>query len=281
LIGAAQPGAAAGGAMPANIGAYLTGDGNVVLLNAHLTYRISDPISYALAETHVPSALDRLFRATTVRVTAGRNLNDFLVVQTADDQSGGDGQSVIALRAEVRDSLLKLMNDRLDQLAAAGASLGVHVERIDMTAYLPPDAKSAFDAVLVAIQAADRGVAVARTDAERRRQAAVRESERLISAAQASAKEIVSKANVDTARIVALEEEETPQTHESLLMREYRELVGEIVNRTGPITLIDPHSGVRFVLAGNEPGNERQNRLGNPPPAASSQTGGEESQTGQ
>ncbi len=60
--------------------AYLTGDGNVVLLNATLIYRISDPVAYALSQTHVAAALDRLFRATTVRVTAGRNLNDFLVV---------------------------------------------------------------------------------------------------------------------------------------------------------------------------------------------------------
>ncbi|HEX5420406.1 MAG TPA: SPFH domain-containing protein [Gammaproteobacteria bacterium] len=273
LIGASQPGIPGGGAIPANVGAYLTGDGNVVLLNANLIYHISDPIAYALSETHVPAALNRLFRATTVHVTAGRNVNDFLVTQTTDEQDGG--QSIGALRAEVRDSLLKLLNDRLDELAKAGASLGVHIERIDWTANVPPDAKSAFDAVLVAIQAADRGVAVASRDAEIRRQAAVRQSQTLVSAAQASAKEIVSKANVETARIVALEQEETPQTHESLLMREYREMIGQIVNRTGPITVIDPHSGVRFVLAGNEPGNERQNRLGNPPPPASPAGSGE------
>src|ERR1700722_2880125 len=94
---------------PENIAAFLTGDGNVVLLNATLIYRISDPMAYALAETHVAAALDRLFRASTVQVTAGRDLNDFLVVQTNEDQNtshASDTQGIIALPGEVRSSLL-------------------------------------------------------------------------------------------------------------------------------------------------------------------------------
>ena len=37
-------------ALPANVAAYLTGDGNVVLLNATLFYRISDPIAFRSEE---------------------------------------------------------------------------------------------------------------------------------------------------------------------------------------------------------------------------------------
>jgi regulator of protease activity HflC (stomatin/prohibitin superfamily) len=119
-----------------------------------------------------------------------------------------------------------------------------------MTAWLPPEAKSAFDAVLVASQAADRGVAVARTDAERRRQEADRERDQLLSAAQATARELVTGANVNTANIVALEREETPQTRSSLLLREYRADMGNIMGRVGSATLIDPQSGTRLVLPG-------------------------------
>jgi modulator of FtsH protease HflK len=232
-----------------NVSAYLTGDGNVVLLNATLIYRINDPIAYALAQTHVAPALDRLFRATSVHVTAGRNLNDFLVVQTGTDQASTN-QAVVALRSEVRNSVLDSMNARLEALAAAGAPLGVHIERIDMTPALPPEAKTAFDAVLLATQAADRGVAVARTDAERRRQEANRERDQLLSAAQATATELVSRANVDTVRILALAHEETPATRNSLLLREYRAGVSQIMNRVGSAVLIDPKTGVRFVLPG-------------------------------
>ena len=66
-----------------NASAYLTGDGNVVLLNASLIYRIRIRSPTRWPKTHVAPALDRLFRATTVRVTAEPNLNDFLVVQGA------------------------------------------------------------------------------------------------------------------------------------------------------------------------------------------------------
>ena len=249
LIGRATPGAQSQAVSP-----YMTGDGNVLVLSASLIYRITDPVAYALAESHVAPALDRLFRATTVHVTAGRGLNEFLVVETGDEQDTDDGaQPVAALRGEVREALLTAMNERLQQLADSAASLGVAVERIDMTAYLPPDAKTAFDAVLLASQAADRGVAMARTDGERRRQEASRERERLLSAAQATAKELISKANVDTLRISALEQEATTTTRGSMIMREYRSGVAEIIGRTSSVTLVDPQSGARFILPGSQP----------------------------
>jgi modulator of FtsH protease HflK len=159
---------------------------------------------------------------------------------------------VVALRSAARESLLRSMNARLAKLAEAGAPLGVTLERIDMTAWLPPEAKSAFDAVLVATQAADRGVAVARTDAERRRQEADRERDRLLAAASATARERISNANVSTARILALAHEETPATRNSVLLREYRAGVTDIMNRVGSATLVDPSSGARFVLPGKE-----------------------------
>jgi regulator of protease activity HflC (stomatin/prohibitin superfamily) len=234
-------------------GAYLTGDGNVVLLTASLIYRINDPIAYALEEVHVGPALDRLFRATAVRITAGRNLNDFLVVETNANQSD-NGQGLLALRSEVRESLLRTMNDRLHALDASDAELGVEIEQIDLTPSLPPVAKAAFDQVLVATQAADRGVAIARTDAERRRQQANSQAEQIVSAAQATAKEIVTKASVDTASILALvHDERTFQSRDSLLLREYRARVANIMDRTGRVTLVDPKSGVRVVLPGEQP----------------------------
>lgn len=234
-------------------GAYLTGDGNVVLLTASLIYRINDPIAYALEQAHVGPALDRLFRATAVHITAGRDLNDFLVVQTNANQSD-NGQGLIALRSEVRESLLRAMNDRLHALDGAGAGLGVEIEQINLTPSLPPVAKAAFDQVLVATQTADRSVAMARTDAERRRQQSNIEAEQLVSAAQATANEIVSKASVDTASILALEHDEmTSQSRKSLLLREYRARMANIMDRTGRVTLVDPKSGVRIILPGKQP----------------------------
>ena len=241
-------------ALPANAAAYMTGDSNAVLLTATLIYRISDPIAYSLAEEHVPAALDRVFRASTVQVAAGRNLNDFLVVpdaqQAGEAEGDGEGGGVVALRTEVRNSLLAAVNARLQSLASAGSPLGVEVERIDMTPSLPPEAKSAFDAVLVAAQAADRGVASARTDAERRRQGAQELKEQLISSAQAAARELVSTATVNTAAILPIERAETALTRSSLVLNIYRNQIGDIMNRAGTVTLVDPNSGVRFLMPG-------------------------------
>jgi membrane protease subunit HflK len=234
--------------IPQNVSAYLTGDGNVVLLNATLIYRITDPISYALAQSHVAPALDRLFRATTVHVTAARNLNDFLVVQTTDTEGGAPTPQ--ALSGEVRSALTQTMNARLHELADGGAALGVEIERIDMTAWLPPQAKSAFDAVLIATQTADRGVAIARTEAERRRQEASRLRDQLLADAQARALEFTSSASVNTAAILALEHEVTPATRGSLLLREYRAKVADIMNKVGSATLVDPQGGARVLLPG-------------------------------
>ena len=235
-------------AIPQDASSYLTGDGGVVLLHAVLIYRITDPIAYVLEREHIAPALDRLFRAATVDLTAGRNLNDFLVVLAAS--GAGSDQNVMARRADVLRLLLDSVNARLNTLATAGSSLGIEVARIDMTPFLPPEAKTAFDAVLLATQAADRQVAEARTDAERRRQEANRERDQFLAAAQATAAERVSRANVDTARILALAHEETPQTRNSLLLREYRAEVSQILNRAGSTVLVDPKTRIRFVLPG-------------------------------
>lgn len=268
----------ANGTASTNPELYLTGDGNAVLLSATLIYRINDPVAYALAESHVAAALNRLFRASAVQVTAGHDLNDFLVVPSLEQETQGLGTSrtaggaaapvaaaataaaaaegtannLVQVRAEVRNSLLQTLNARLQALAADGAPLGVAVERIDFTPSLPPDAKSAYDQVLVAAQAADRGVAMAATDAEHRRQGATQLSEQLISSAQAAARELVSNATVNTSAILPLEREETPLTRSSLLMNVYRTDVGNIMNRAGAVTLVDPKSGVRFLMPGKQ-----------------------------
>ena len=236
---------------PSNAAPYLTGDGNVVLLDAKVIYRIVDPRAYVLSKDHVAPALDRLFRATAVRVTAGYGLNDFLVVQT--DAAGAGAQSTIALRAAVRDDLLAGMNAKLQQLNAQGVGIGVRVDRIDLTPSLPPEALIAFNAVLTAAQAADQQIAAARTAGELRRQGAEREGDRLTSAAQATASELTTSATVDTATIKALVAQETSQTRESLMLRAYTERVADIMNRVGSVTLIDPQNGARFVLPGRQP----------------------------
>ncbi len=234
---------AAGGATPATATPYLTGDGAVVLLDAALVYRITDAAAYVLSQDHVAPAVDRIFRATAVRVTAGQGLNDFLVAQTT-----GDAQSIDAVRGVVRERLLNGMNARLKALNAQGAGLGVEIERIDLTALLPPEAKLAFDSVLTAGQKADQNIAAANTAAELRRQGAQREADRVISAAQAIALERTVSANVDTASIVAIER--TQGARAGLEQQAYRNTIGTVLGKAGAVIVVDPKSGRRILMTG-------------------------------
>jgi len=245
---------AGGDTVPASATPYLTGDGNVVLLDATLIYRITDPTAYVLSQDHVAPALDRLFRASAVRVAAGRGLNDFLVVsQNASDASGASGQTIDALRGATRDQLLSNLNARLKALNAQGVGLGVEVDRIDMTAWLPPQAKVAFDAVLTAGQKADQNIAAANTAAELRRQGAAREADRLLSAAQATALERTVAANVGTTSIGAIER--ASDTHQGgaragLEQQAYRDNVGPVLAKAGSVVVVDPPSGQRIIMNG-------------------------------
>jgi modulator of FtsH protease HflK len=243
-------GSTAEATMPPSASPYFTADNNVVLLDATLIYRITDPRAYLLSEAHVAPALDRLFRAAATQVAARWTLNDFLVVDPSEENGQG-AQAMTARRAAVRDDLLREVNARLERLATDNASLGVAVDRIDMTAWLPPEAKVAFDAVLTATQRADQQVAAARTDAERRRQGAQREGDRLQRAAEASANELVVAATVDTAKITAIEKEETNQTRSGLLLGSYQAYISDIMGRIGSANLVGPNSGARFVLPGD------------------------------
>jgi regulator of protease activity HflC (stomatin/prohibitin superfamily) len=234
--------------IPPQAAPYLTGDGNIVLLDSTVIYRITDPRAYFLAEGHVAPVLNRLFRAAAVRVTAEWKLTDFIVAQTGG-QTGGQSGAATALRGVVRDDLLKAVNNSLAELSANDIGIGVTIDRIDMTAWLPPEAKIAFDAVLTASQQADQEVAAARTDAERLRQGAQREGDRLLSAAEATAKERIVGATVNTSQITALDKQ-SPQSRAILLSQAARTGLGDVLRRAGTVSLIDPKSGVRLVLPG-------------------------------
>jgi regulator of protease activity HflC (stomatin/prohibitin superfamily) len=222
-------------------GSYLTGDGGVVLLDASLIYRISDPAAYYVNQPHVPRALRRAFTAAAVTVVAGHDLDDVLVARPGRMAAG----ALAALRQEVRESLLAEVNRRL-----AGLALGVLVTRVDVTAALPPSAKLAFDGVLTAAQLADQGIAAARTEAERTLQQAARDHDRILTEASAAAAERVSTARANVAIVVALEAQATPATRATLMDRAFRDEAAAVLAKAGRVTTVDPAGGARVILPG-------------------------------
>lgn len=240
--------------IPTTTGAYLTGDGGVVLLDTVLTYRVSDVAAYVVAEAHVAPALRRLFMAATVEVAARRGLDDFMAVR---DRSGAGDGGPQAQREAVRGELVREVNRRLRDLAARGDGLGVEVTRADMTAFLPPAAKPAFDAVLEAAQRADQGAAAARTDAARTAQGADRDRDRVLAEVHAATAERVAEARAGIAPVVALEGQMTAQARPGLLDQAYRERVASILRAAGSVTAVDGSGGTQVILPGALPAGTR------------------------
>ncbi len=222
-------------------GSYLTGDGGVVLLNASVFYRITDPAAFMLAETHIGPALNRVFRATAITVAAHHPLDDFLVVDQARAASTRAMASTV-----LRDEMLTDMNARL----AAVGGMGVAVTRIDLTAALPTLARGAFELVLTAGQRAEQEIALARTDATRRQQETDQERDNLLNGARARAAERLTTAHKDTDEIVALQKRIVSGTRANLLDAVYRARIAGLVPTIGKLTVVDPRGDMRLILPG-------------------------------
>ncbi len=187
--------------IPASAGVFLTGNGAVVVLQAYMTWRVVDPGAFYLSRDRIEPALERLFGAAATEVAAAHELDDFLAVrpERANDPAAQSRRQ--AIRGELADAV----NARLRALPEGGRSgLGVEVTRIDLTPMLPPDAREAFDAVLLGTQEAEQRVATARTQAVAATQAAEQARDARLLQARAVAVERVSAARERTAAIVVL-----------------------------------------------------------------------------
>jgi regulator of protease activity HflC (stomatin/prohibitin superfamily) len=257
----------------------LTGDGNVVSLDATVFFTITDPTAYLLAEDHVRPALNRLYLASAVALAASRDLDDFLVARPDQDRTAPAGivpagivpvgivppgimpasataeavAKLAARREALRGDLVAAINRRLQALRRSGMDLGISVGRIDVVALLPPVAKAAFDAVLTATQIADQEAAAARTDAARMTQEADRQHDQLLTEASAAAEERLRTASADTARIDALAEQETPANRDALMTHAYQAQIATILRHAGDVTAVDTRGGQQLVLPGTVP----------------------------
>jgi regulator of protease activity HflC (stomatin/prohibitin superfamily) len=234
----------------------MTGDGNVVSLDATLFYTITAPSAYLLVEGHVLPALQRIFQASAVSLTASRDLDDFLVAQPDEDVTapGTTAISALAARREaLRTDLVTAMNARLNRLRAAGEDLGIVVSRVDLVALLPPVAKAAFDGVLTAAQIADQNAAAAHTDAEHIMQDANQQRDGIVSSAAAAADERIQTAMTEAAPIGALEAQETPADRDTLLTHVYQDEIAVILQHAGEVTAVDPRSAQQILLPGPMP----------------------------
>ena len=232
-----------------NSGFLLTGDSNVVHLQATLFYQITDPVAYMIADAHVKPAVERLFIASAVSICAGRDLDSILV---ARPEVAARAQEA-SRRERLRADLVNAVNHRLDELAAQDAGLGIRVSRVDLAAAIPAGAKSAFDDVLTATQNAETDVAVSRTRAQISSQQANRQKDRILTDATARAEETVTDATARTAPIAALAQQSKDTSRAMLLSRLYYDRVGTLLKKAGSVETVDKNGGVRLILPGDAP----------------------------
>jgi len=233
-----------------NEGYRLTGDGSVVQFDATLFYSIANPAAYVLATSHVEPALGRFYRASAVALAARSELDDFMVARP-ERRFGGAGLDPAARRERLAADMVAAIDARLADLAARGSDLGVVVRRVDITALLPPLAKSAFDSVLTVAQTAEQQEAAARTMAATRRQQADQDRDRALSAAEAAAAERVRGAQAAASGVRALASNgDTPAHRQSAMADFFREKIGPILAQAGQVTTVDSVSGQHLLLLG-------------------------------
>lgn len=234
--------------LPRTAGTFLTGDGAVVLLDAHVTWRVADPVAYLMARDRVEIGLQRLFAAAATDVAAGHELDDFLAVRP--ERASDPGAQ--ARRQAIRGELAEQLNARLRgvQQDRQASGLGVEVTRVDLTPLLPLAAKDAFDRVLQSAQMTEQGLAFARTQALYTGQSAEQERNRILTEARAAAGEQVASARERTAAIVALQEQADPASRPSLLDQVYRERAAAVLRKAGSVSALDPRGGNPLIIPG-------------------------------
>jgi regulator of protease activity HflC (stomatin/prohibitin superfamily) len=234
-----------------NVAFLLTGDNSVVHMQATLLYQITDPAAYVLSAEHVAPALQRLFVASAVAVSAARDLDTILVARPELDTAANTAARTG--REQLRSDLLNAINRRLEDLTEQGAGFGVTVSRVDLVASIPTGAKFAFDSVLVASQQADREVANARTRATMTAQRANEDRNQIATDTQARAAERINDAKTRTAAITAYVEGSPGLSGPMLANRIYYDRIGGLLGKAARVDTLDKDGGVNLMLQGPVP----------------------------
>lgn len=229
-----------------NAGFLLTGDSNVVHLDAQIFYQVTDAAAFMVAQAHVRPALERVFIASAIQVMGKRGLDSILVARP----------EVAARRAEatererLRADLMAAVNARLQRLEASGAGLGISVSRVDLVPSIPAMAKSGFDNVLTVTQSAETTVARARTASAFTTQDATSKKDKIVTGAAATAQERITSAKSATASIAALGEQAHDTSRGMQMLRIYQDRIRPLLARAAGVEVLDKNGGARTLLPG-------------------------------
>lgn len=229
-----------------NTGMLLTGNMNVIHLDATVFYQITNAADYVLSGSHVTPALERLVIASAVTVCSSRDLDSILVARpelagTTDASRNG--------REHLRTDLLSEINRRLADLEKNHVGIGITVTRVDLIPSIPGEARAAFNSVLLAMQGATTAQANARTQAELTSQKADQDKDRQLADTQASADERIANAKTHIAATEALSRDNAGLRGDTLANQIFSQRIGGILGKAGQVVTVAGNGG-RVILPG-------------------------------
>ena len=222
----------------------LTGDAGVVHLRGSVTYAVTAPRAFVLARDRVETALTRVILAATIAACAQRSL-DGVMVASPDGQDLASSESLAQSRERLRGDIVTTANQRL-----AALDLGIAVQRIDLTAFLPDKARPSFDAVIAAESSAAKEIAEARTYAAKTKQGSEAQRAQIVAEASSRAQETLSSARIATDTVRAVLAEDSPERRQVLLARLYRERIGAIIQHAGGTVTVPAGDPARIFVPG-------------------------------
>lgn len=210
-------------------GEFLTGDLNLLRVEATLQYRVSDPVAHALKGDQAEDLLARAAEAGLVRALARRGVDAAL--------RSDRGQ----IAQEVRDDL---------QSAAESNRLGVQILGVSLTDARPPSEVAAdFAEAQAAESRRDDRIHVARAYESVQRATASSRGEALRELARADASRTLVTARADADRFVALLAE-ARRSRELTVRRLYIETVQELLGRTRRKLILPPGDSLDLTVLG-------------------------------
>jgi modulator of FtsH protease HflK len=195
-----------------SIGYVLTGDENIILVNAVLKYQISDPVKYVLESKDPQESLKRLLSGSLVREIAAAPVDYTLT----------DG------KMELGELVLQNAQRKVDEM-----DLGVRLISIEFTHLQPPsEVRGAFESVNSAYVEKSTKLQEANRYMEENLPRAMAEKEQLVLEAEAFKANRVAQAREDVAQFYGILEE-YKRNPEIVYERLYREKVMEIMESIG------------------------------------------------
>ncbi|MDF2987031.1 MAG: HflK protein [Eubacterium sp.] len=209
-------------------GCVLTGDNNIVILDAVLKYKITDPVRYTLG---VEQPEENLKELTTCSLTG--EIASMSVDRILTDQ-----------KKELAGAVLEEVQKRADQIG-----LGVQLVALEFTDLQPPnEVKDAFDQVTSTNVKNETLIQEAKSYKEKVIPQAVAERDSMIQGAKSYKLERIAQANSDVSQFYGVIEEyrKNPEVvHERL----YREKVENIMKKIADTILVPKEeSGENIIL---------------------------------